>query len=147
MSHIAKISNNTVLGNVSGSTAIASEITGAQIQTIINATGRFVSSNQTITAGGSLTLAHSLGVNPQKIWYDLVNVTAELGYTAGQRAAAQAVTGKNGAGPAMAIVPDATNLNIRFNNGSPVFQVCRFDTGAQVNITNANWAVIFYAEP
>lgn len=107
---------------------------------------RYTSSAQIITAGGSLTLAHGLPSTPRRIWYDLECVTAELGYTAGQRIAAQAVTGKNGAGPGMAIVADSTSINIRYNNGSPVFQVCRYDTGAQVNITNANWGVVFYAE-
>ena len=91
-------------------------------------------------------MAHSLGVTPRKIWYDIECITAELNYTVGQRSAAQAVTGKNGAGPGLAIVADATNLNIRFNNGSPVFQILNFTTGAQVNITNANWNLAIYAE-
>ena len=139
------IPNNRVLGNVSGGAAIPVALTASQLATLL-ATNRFVSSDQTITAGGSLTLAHSLGVVPLRVWYDLVCVTAELGYTAGQRLVSQSVTGKNGSGPAMTIVPDATNLNIRFSNGSPVFQICRFDTGAQVNIINANWSVRFYAD-
>lgn len=107
---------------------------------------RSETAGQIITAGGALTLVHGLSATPKKVWYDLICVTAELGYSVGQRLVAQSVTGKNGAGPGLTIVPDATNLNIRFNNGSPVFQICRFDTGAQVNITNANWRVIFYSE-
>ena len=139
------IPNNTVIGNVSGGAAVPIALTSSQVNTLL-LNARFTSSNQTITVAGSLTLAHGLGVSPGQVWYDLVCVTAELGYTAGQRIVAQAVTGKNGAGPGLTIVPDATNLNVRFNNSSPVFQVCNFTSGAQVNTTNANRRVPIYTE-
>lgn len=132
---------------VTNATVITSVVLLAPITATANITQtRKETTRQTITAGGSLTLAHELIATPKKVWYDLICITAELGYSVGHRVVAQAVTGKNGAGPGLTIVPDATNLNLRFNNGSPVFQICRFDTGAQVNITNANWQLIIYAE-
>jgi hypothetical protein len=169
--------NLTVLGNVSGGAAVPVALTATELTTIPNiftsalkglvplsgggtvnflrADGtwakpyvpRFTSSDQTITAGGSLTLAHGLGASPAKVWFDLVCTTAELGFSVGQRIpGADMTTGKNGTGPALVVVPDATNLNVRFGSASPVFQVCRFDTGASVNLTNTSWTVRFYAE-
>jgi hypothetical protein len=107
---------------------------------------RFTSSAQTITAGGALTLAHGLSSQPVKVWFDLQNVTAELGYTAGQKLPTVNILGKNAGSAALAIVPDATNLNVRFNNNTPVFNIVNLATGANANITNANWKTVFYAE-
>ena len=109
---------------------------------------RYTSLAQTITIAGALTLPHELGVTPGNVRCRLVCVTAELGYTAGQIIASGCFMGKSGAGAGVAVVPDATNLNVRFSNAAiTTFQVINYTTGANTNITNTNWNVIFVAEP
>jgi hypothetical protein len=98
-------------------------------------TKEFVSAAQTITVAGLLTLPHSLGVQPKLYWIELTCVTGELNYTAGDETIPAA--------PYCSIVPDATNLNIRF--ASVVPQVYNKTTGAATNITAVNWNAIFKA--
>ena len=104
----------------------------------------FTSSDQTITSGGALTLAHSLGRIPIMINAYLVCQTSEAGYAAGQVTPTQ-LGGFVTSGTGLAVVPDATNLNVRFANIGTAFVVPDFSTGALTTLTNANWKVRFYA--
>ncbi len=121
-------------------------ITGAiqKSGTAFPITKLFESSQQTITSGGSLTLAHGLGVQPKHYAAFVQCVTAEFGYSIGQEMPMTIEYGGTAAS-AMAIVPDATNINIRFGNASPVFAAANFTTGAQVSLTNANWKLVVRA--
>lgn len=103
----------------------------------------YTSSNQTITAAGSLTLAHSLGAMPTLVQVRLKCLTAEGGYSIGDEVIFN--SGDQNAGRGCSIVPDATNLNIRYGSAANTFNVNNKTTGASFAITNANWAAIFKA--
>lgn len=109
----------------------------------------YISPLQTIVPAGTLVLAHGLTVEPYITLMVLENVTPEHGFSAGERTPANAAAGASSNNQGAAIVPDATNLNIKFGTGSgggtPVFSVIDRTTGTSENITNANWNVIFLA--
>lgn len=102
------------------------------------------SGQQTITSAGSLTLAHSLGVQPGDIQVYLHNTTGESGYSAGDEVQQ---TGQMDAANSRGVVtvPDATNLNIRFGSSANTFSFLNKTTGAGFTATNANWKTIWRA--
>lgn len=108
-------------------------------------TKSFTSSNQTITAAGALTLAHALGVMPTLVQVRLKCTTAELGYSIGDEVIANPMVSHTSSSRGVSVVPDATNLNIRFGSDANSLSVIRKDTGAIADITNASWAAIFKA--
>lgn len=109
----------------------------------------FISSTQTITAGGPLTLAHSLPNTPFLWKVVLENVNAELGYTTGQQTPPSETQTDAANHQGVSVVPDGTNLNIEYGNGagggSPVFSVIDRTTNNSASITNANWVAVFIA--
>jgi hypothetical protein len=112
-------------------------------------TEEYVSANQTITAAGSLTLAHGLSSEPKLIQVYLECQTGELNYTAGQKILVNNHFTNDGSAGAtsrgVAVVPDATNLNIRFGSNTQTFNLLNYTTGGGANITNANWELIVKA--
>lgn len=122
--------------------------TGYQLNgTSLPVTKSYTSSNQTITAAGLLTLAHSLGAMPVIVQVRLKCLTAELNYSIGDEVMIDFFGGYQGGntGQCLSVVPDATNLNIRYGGAANVFAVPNKTTGILANITNANWAAIFRA--
>lgn len=109
---------------------------------------RFISADQTITPGGTLTLAHGLAKAPQKFTVQLVCQTSEHGYTAGQ--IRNTVVGQfasatdNSLG--VEIVADATNLNCRYGSNVPAFTAQNFGTGTFTGLTDGNWKLRVIAE-
>lgn len=106
----------------------------------------FESAEQTITSAGSLTIAHGLGVRPDgRIDAWLVCQTAEVGYSVGDRVPVNASLGGNDgtAGFGLAVVLDATNINVRYGSFSSPFVLINNTTGAQIGATNANWRLVF----
>lgn len=112
-------------------------------------TRKFTSTDQTITSGGLLTLAHGLTVAPDLVNFELVCQTGEFGFSAGNvvpidRNNAMAGPGA-GTGVSLnmvgaAIVVNATNILIRFTNQANVFYLPNFSDGsAGTGLTNANW--------
>jgi len=99
----------------------------------------FESTEQTITLGGSLTIAHGLGVEPTFYFPYLVCKTAEQGYSVGDHTPLLAATGNF----ATSVVPDLTNITVRFSSGSPY--VANKTTGGTVNIAAANWKLVVRA--
>lgn len=99
----------------------------------------YVSTEQTITSGGLLTLAHGLGAKPSLVSYELKCTTAEGGYTAGDYV--QPVD----PGFTSATI-NATNVAVRFASGV-AFVVGHKSTGANFNITSGNWKLIVRAYP
>ncbi|HUC63442.1 MAG TPA: hypothetical protein VMF53_15960 [Alphaproteobacteria bacterium] len=111
-------------------------------------TKSYTSSQQTITAGGSLTLAHGLGAQPKLIVIKLHCLTAENGYSVGDELIVPPgfVTDSNGSGRNCGVVPDATNLNVRFGSSTTyTFLIGSKSTGVPAGATNTNWAAIFEA--
>lgn len=97
----------------------------------------FTSSDQTITAAGSLTLAHSLGVVPKFLRYVLVCQTGELGYSTND--VAETNWSSLGGNQGMSVVCDATNVNIRYGSTAATFDLAHKTTGVMTAATNANW--------
>ena len=110
-------------------------------------TKSYTSSGQTITSAGSLVLAHGLGAMPALIQCRLKCLTGEIGYTVGDEVMTDffASYAGGGAGQGVSIVPDSTNLNIRFGSTTTVFALPNKTTGTIANATNANWQLIVRA--
>lgn len=107
----------------------------------------FVSSLQTITAGGSLTIPHSLGVTPTDIRGELVCQVAEVGYSIGDIVPLGLNQMSASASYGAAVVPDGTNLNVRYGSSGGAFVLINFSTGGLANITPANWRFRLRARP
>ncbi len=105
------------------------------------------SGEQTITSGGTLTLVHNLGIEPTFIQVILKCITAEAGYSVGDKLFINPNITKSGtSNQGIVVVPDATNLNIRFGAlATYVFAGLTKNTGTSVNLTNTKWKVIFRA--
>lgn len=104
----------------------------------------YTSSNQTITTGGLLTLAHGLGSKPQLTKVYLYNAVAEAGWSVGDEP--EIVTGAESAGGRINMVwSDATNVYVRFANTASCFSIGTKSTGAPAALTNANWRLIVRA--
>jgi len=109
----------------------------------IPATPTYTSPDQTITAAGALTLAHSLGSKPAHVHVILNCTTAELGYSIGDDYILG--YGSQGNNQGVSIVPDATNLVIRYSSAAATFSVVNKTTGVSASITNVNWKALFLA--
>lgn len=105
----------------------------------------YVSSEQTITSGGLLTLAHGLGAAPSMIDLRLICKTAEYGYSVNDLVPAE--LGINAGGVVNSAVVNATNVLLRFSSSAKCFTANNFSTGAAVDLTNANWKLIVRAYP
>jgi hypothetical protein len=107
----------------------------------------FTSAEQTITSAGPLTLAHGLGVAPSLIQARIICKTAEHGYSINDELFIN--PGANPSGTTLnkghSIVPDATNLNVRYGSNSQAYAITNKTTGAAVVTTNANWKLILKA--
>lgn len=110
-------------------------------------TESFTSAEQTITAAGPLTVAHGLSAAPQLIQARLICKTAELGYSIGDEIIINPAGNDPGASLArgLSIVPDGTNLNIRYGSDANTFSIIQKGTGGVQSITNANWKLILKA--
>lgn len=101
----------------------------------------FQSAEQTITTAGALTIAHGMGVIPQIVLGYLKCVTGENGYSAGDVLCVP--LGPAAAGGlydlGVAVVPDATNLNVRYGNETGVFPLLNKTTGVAANMNVAHW--------
>ncbi len=106
----------------------------------------FTSTGQTITSAGALTIAHSLGAAPFDYFCELECTTAEYGYSIGDKVkvAETDVVGQS-PGYGVSIVPDATNLNVRYGSGTTVFVGIHKTNGTTQGFTNSSWAAIFKA--
>lgn len=100
------------------------------------------STQQAITLGGLLTIPHGLGYRPEQFTCDLVNLTADLGWAAGEIVPIGfnffSQSFPNGDG--LIAYADTTNVYVRFGNSG----VCVMNkTSGQVNrITTANWRLV-----
>lgn len=103
----------------------------------------YTSAEQTITAAGSLTLAHGLGVEPESIELRLVCKTTELGYPVDD--VVLLAPGRNDSNRGLAVVPDETNIFIRFGSGAAPLAVMNKTTGGEGGITPANWRLVVKA--
>ncbi|MER9625052.1 MULTISPECIES: pyocin knob domain-containing protein [unclassified Mesorhizobium] len=108
--------------------------------------GFYESPQQTITAGGLLTLAHGLAAKPKLYLPFLQCTTADQGYAIGDELAVNpnfSATDPSGRG--LSIVPTATSLLVRIGNDSFAYTIIRKDTGGVGGITNASWKLVMRA--
>ena len=107
----------------------------------------FLSSEQTITSSGNLTIPHGLNSPPSLLQARLICKTAEGGYSIDDEVliAFGHDSSASDAGYGVSCVPDNTNLNIRYGVRGSVFQVNSKTTGDRFAITNANWRLILRA--
>jgi len=104
----------------------------------------FTSTEQTITAGGGLTLAHSLSAAPSLIQARLVCKTAQWGYSIGDEVITHThCDAQDASAWGVSVVPDATNINVRYGTSS--FPVLNKSTGTRVTITAAYWKFVVKA--
>lgn len=110
-------------------------------------TKSFTSSQQTITAGGSLTLPHSLGAVPAIVQAVMHCTSADGGYSSGDEVIVMPGTVTDASGGvqrAIALKIDATNVTVYMSSGSSLLQLCDTD-GSKLNITNTKWKIIVKA--
>lgn len=107
-------------------------------------TKSFESSQQTISSNGSFVVAHGLGTTPKLYRGYIQCVGAENGYSIGDElpmdsASTDATAGQTG----VAIVPDATNITVRYS--ANMFVMPNKTSGGMPRGTYANWKYIVRA--
>ena len=105
---------------------------------------KYESPQQTITAGGGLTLAHGLGVKPTLVFCEIVCITAEGVFSIGDTAIVPIGLYEADA-HGVGVYPDATNLNIRFGDHVNVFLIFDKTNGAAFNIAPTKWKFVIRA--
>lgn len=107
----------------------------------------YTSTAQTITAAGSLTLAHGLDGTPMRVDCWLQCVTAEEGYSIGDKLIVPPSlnTNTSSSSRGLSVVPDGTNLNIRYGAAAETFVALHKTTGATVALTNSRWNLFVQA--
>lgn len=131
----------TPTGNGSGLTGI----TAGQVSGLTS----FVSSQQTITSGGTLTIAHGLGSQPSTVSIRLVCQNTSGAYSPGDvvYVGNYFVDGSSNASGA-SLVADTSNLIIRYANGfggGTAFTILNKTTAAVIQVANADWRAVFVA--
>jgi hypothetical protein len=108
---------------------------------------RFCSANQTLTAGGLLTLTHGLLVRPRHFWPEIECTSTDAGYAAGDIVAQQLYDYDDGIMRGLASLyiaaSNTTELSVRYTTQ---FHIPRKSDGAYVGMTAAKWVARFYAE-
>jgi hypothetical protein len=110
-------------------------------------TQSFTSAEQTLTAAGALVLAHSLSSTPYLMMPYLICKTGELGYSADDEVLINPNSNTNSttSHAGLSVVPDGTNVNIRYGSFANIFNIIRKDTGNHAPISIANWKLIIRA--
>ena len=146
----AKYDGTAVAGSVSAATATeikTGTVTNKYLApdatlAAIGFSARYNSGNQTITTAGSLTLAHGLGREPILVVRWLKCLSAQANYSIGDKVL---LSMGDTVDEGISLVPDSTNLNLRFSGNSSCFNILDKTTGLGVGITNSSWALIVEA--
>jgi hypothetical protein len=114
---------------------------------VIALTKSYNSGGQTITANGSLLLSHGLGMIPKVIFYYLVCISADAGFSPGEYLDANNFTYSAGGGTTSGIsaVFNASTLAIYYANNANVFIAIHKTGRYGANLTNASWQLIINA--
>ncbi|RWI60242.1 MAG: hypothetical protein EOQ93_02995 [Mesorhizobium sp.] len=105
----------------------------------------FESAQQTITSGGTLTIAHGLGVSPPLVIAVLKCVTADAGWSIGNEITIN--IGKHDGSPerGFGVRQDATNLYVVYATSSNVMEYKDGVSGANAALTNSSWRLVLRA--
>jgi hypothetical protein len=96
--------------------------------------------SQTISSGGGLTLAHSLGAKPQLIRTFIVCISAEDGWSVGDEIEVYSNSqAPNSRG--LTVYSDATNIYVRFGNDGTVWSNITKSTGATASLDVTKWTL------
>jgi hypothetical protein len=104
----------------------------------------YVSSEQTITSAGLLTLAHGFGAKPSLIASFLRCKVADAGYSVGDEIEIP-TTYWDGATRVSTFYTDGTNIYCRYATNASVFAIGNKASGAAVGIVNTSWRMIVRA--
>lgn len=117
-------------------------VTPSVIKSSIGLNNRFISPNQTITAAGTLTIAHGLGSNPISTDAYIECVTGENGFSIGDRLRTRDLvyTQNSVANYNWQYTTDTTNFFVQFGAGGILAK--NKSTGAIVVLTDANWQLV-----
>ena len=133
----------SLAGNVITFTSAIPVGTGQVETRVVQGGGVFTnvqSFDSVITAGGALDLAHTLPSTPILITVQLLCITNEHGYIAGEVTYHAFMIGSiAGVGKGISIIPKPTNLICRYGNDTNTFNVIDASDGSEQEITNANW--------
>ncbi|WP_053068088.1 phage tail protein [Vogesella sp. EB] len=110
-------------------------------------TKEYVSTEQVITAGGLLTLAHGLGVEPKLVTGQLVCKTADNGYAVGAVIEMPLTNLNSTAANAYGCNArkDATNVYIRYGANAALWPAVNGTTGAYATLTSSSWRLVVRA--
>jgi len=120
--------NTITLPALTGTVALTSQI--------INT---FKPADQTITAGGQLTLIHGLASLPNFFSIALVCTTAEFGYSIGDIACP--ISGQDGFSDkgVTIVLPNTTDVLIIYGVNAKTFALKDKSTNVKVELTNSSW--------
>jgi len=99
---------------------------------------RYLSSGQTITSAGLVTLAHGLYRAPETIQCELVCITGEANWVTNDVVLAP-LNSTTSTIRFNAVYFDATNIYIRYSDQTNCFVLANKTTGAAAALTNGNW--------
>jgi hypothetical protein len=135
----------TLTGGTLAANVLASSLTslGTLAALVLGTGAKYTSAAQTITAAGSLTLAHGLSAIPTMFEARLKCISAEGNYSVNDEVV-QYLGGEN-SDVGVSVVADATNLNVRFGSAANTFIINNKTTGGGLSIDNSKWQIIFRA--
>jgi hypothetical protein len=110
-------------------------------------TKSFESAQQTIAQSAQRTVAHGLGVSPTLYQAYLQCISADWSYNVGDEILAPTSNPDLGSNGRNCILKaDSTNLYVQYGNiGTNLFVAMQWGTGADVNLTSANWRLVLRA--
>lgn len=117
-------------------------VTPSVIKTSLGYSNRFKSTSQTITAGGTLTIPHGLGANPEMADSYIQCTTGEQGFSIGDRLRTKDLiyTQNSVANYNYQYTTDATNIVIQFGAGGLLAK--NKSTGAVTALTDGSWVLV-----
>lgn len=105
---------------------------------------KFTSSAQNIpSAGGTVSVAHSLGARPRQVWGVYRCITTDQGWAVNDEIDIGNVPVDGGG----FLFADATNVSFKRSSTGTGPLILNKSTGASVNMAPANWNIVFYANP
>jgi len=110
-------------------------------------TKSYESAEQTITSGGSLTLAHGLGAVPKLVLASIKCTSADSGYSVGDEVFVNPGVSSLWEGPArgLAIQFDSTNIVVRIGSDTYPIDIINWTTGGYGSIIASKWKIIIRA--
>lgn len=108
-------------------------------------TESFTSAQQTITSGGTLSLAHGLSTTPKLITAEIVCATSQAGYSVNDSIPFPFYYDEGGTIRGFAVTYNSVNINLTYTSAGTVLTTVDKATGARTALTNGNWRVVIKA--